>query len=107
MLNKKGIKVLSLFFIDKVSNYREYDKDNNPIKGKYAYNLIMKDQEKLLSIDNPLRFIFSHSALMEDWDNQNVFKICTLKECKGTYISRRQEIGSWTQTLCKPRRRKK
>ena len=43
MLNKKGIKVLSLFFIDKVSNYREYDKDNNPIKGKYAYNLIMKD----------------------------------------------------------------
>ena len=40
--NKKGIKVLSLFFIDKVSNYREYDKDNNPIKGKYAYNLIMK-----------------------------------------------------------------
>ena len=93
MLNKKGIKVLSLFFIDKVSNYREYDKDNNPIKGKYAYNLIMKGQEKLLSIDNPLRFIFSHSALMEDWDNQNVFKICTLKECKGTYISRRQEIG--------------
>ncbi len=121
MLNKKGIKVLSLFFIDKVSNYREYDKDNNPIKGKYAkmfeeeyaklitldkykdnenrdlevsfthngyfasdkkkgkivykdtngntkadddaYNLIMKDKEKLLSMDNPLRFIFSHSAL--------------------------------------------
>ena len=56
----------------------------------------MKDKEKLLSIDNSLRFIFSHSALMEDWDNQNVFKICTLKECKGTYISRRQEIGSWT-----------
>ena len=121
MLNKKGIKVLSLFFIYKVSNYREYDKDNNPIKGKYtkmfeeeyiklitldkyrenqnkdlevsfihngyfasdrkkgkivykdtngnikadddAYNLIMKDKVKLLSMDNSLRFIFSHSAL--------------------------------------------
>ncbi|WP_455538730.1 hypothetical protein [Terrisporobacter sp.] len=151
MLNKKGIKVLSLFFIDKVSNYREYDKDNNHIKGKYAkmfeeeynklitldkykdnenrdlevafthngyfasdkkkgkivykdtkgntkadddaYNLIMKDKEKLLSTDNPLRFIFSHSALREGWDNPNVFQICTLKESKGTYISRRQEIG--------------
>ena len=151
ILNKKGIKVLSLFFIDKVANYREYDKDNNPIKGKYAkmfeeeyaklitldkykdnenrdlevafthngyfasdkkkgkivykdtkgntkadddaYNLIMKDKERLLSMDNPLRFIFSHSALREGWDNPNVFQICTLKESKGTYISRRQEIG--------------
>ena len=150
-LNKRGIKVLSLFFIDKVVNYREYDKDNNPIKGKYAkmfeeeysklitlnkykdnenrdidvmfthngyfacdkkkgktvykdtkgntkadddaYNLIMKDKEKLLSMDNPLRFIFSHSALREGWDNPNVFQICTLKESKGTYIRRRQEIG--------------
>ena len=150
-LNPKGIKVLSLFFIDKVANYREYDKDNNPIKGKYAkmfeeeyakliclnkykenenlnldvsfthngyfaqdkkkgkivykdtkgntkldddaYNLIMKDKERLLSMDNPLRFIFSHSALREGWDNPNVFQICTLKESKGTYISRRQEIG--------------
>lgn len=151
ILNKNGIKVLSLFFIDKVSNYREYDKDHNYIKGKYArmfeeeytklitlnkykdneninlevehtyngyfaqdkkkgkvvykdtkgntkadddaYNLIMKDKEKLLSMDNPLRFIFSHSALREGWDNPNVFQICTLKESKGTYISRRQEIG--------------
>lgn len=150
-LNKRGIKVLSLFFIDKVANYREYDKDNNPIKGKYAkmfeeeynelinldkykdnenrdidvmfthngyfasdkkkgkivykdtkgntkadddaYNLIMKDKEKLLSMDNPLRFIFSHSALREGWDSPNVFQICTLKESKGTYIRRRQEIG--------------
>ena len=151
MLNQRGIKVLSLFFIDKVSNYREYDKDNNPIKGKYskmfeeeytklitldkykdnhnkdlevqlthngyfasdkkkgkiiykdtkgntkaddaAYNLIMKDKEKLLSMDNSLRFILSHSALIEGWDNPNVFQICTLKQSKGTYISRRQEIG--------------
>ena len=53
----------------------------------------MKDKEKLLSIDNSLRFIFSHSALREGWDNPNVFQICTLKESKGTYISRRQEIG--------------
>ena len=58
-----------------------------------AYNLIMKDKEKLLSMDNSLRFIFSHSALREGWDNPNVFQICTLKESKGTYISRRQEIG--------------
>ena len=58
-----------------------------------AYNLIMKDKERLLSMDNPLRFIFSHSALKEGWDNPNVFQICTLKESKGTDISRRQEIG--------------
>ena len=53
----------------------------------------MKDKEKLLSMDNSHRFIFSHSALREGWDNPNVFQICTLKESKGTYISRRQEIG--------------
>lgn len=150
-LNPRGIKVLSLFFIDKVANYRDYDKDGNPIKGKYAlmfeeeykklikkpkyhtlfkeidvdtdverihngyfaqdkkgklkdtkgntqadtdiYSLIMKDKEKLLSFDEPLRFIFSHSALREGWDNPNVFQICTLKDSGGTYVSRRQEIG--------------
>lgn len=53
----------------------------------------MKDKVKLLSMDNSLRFIFSHSALREEWDDPNVFQICTLKESKGTYISRRQEIG--------------
>ena len=53
----------------------------------------MKDKVKLLSMDNSLRFIFSHSALREGRDNPNVFQICTLKESKGTYISRRQEIG--------------
>jgi type III restriction enzyme len=52
----------------------------------------MKDKEKLLSIDNPLRFIFSHSALREGWDNPNVFQICTLNETKST-IKKRQEIG--------------
>ncbi|WP_339170242.1 DEAD/DEAH box helicase family protein [Anoxybacillus sp. FSL W8-1294] len=150
-LRHRGIKVLSLFFIDKVANYRDYDQDGNPIKGKYAvmfeeeyqkliqkpkyrtlfndidvdipiekvhngyfaqdkkgrlkdtkgnteadtdvYNLIMKDKERLLSLDEPLRFIFSHSALREGWDNPNVFQICTLKDSAGTYVSRRQEIG--------------
>ncbi len=147
----RGIKVLSLFFIDRVAHYRDYDQDGNPIKGKYAqmfeeeylkvikkpkyrtllnemnldtdvekmhngyfaqdkkgrlkdtkgntaadqdtYNLIMKDKERLLSLTEPLRFIFSHSALREGWDNPNVFQICTLKDSAGTYVSRRQEIG--------------
>jgi type III restriction enzyme len=149
--NHRGIKVLSLFFIDKVANYRDYDKEGNPVKGKYAtmfeveyrqlvkkpkyqtlfkdvdldtevdkvhngyfaqdkkgklkdtkgntaadtdvYSLIMKEKERLLSLDEPLRFIFSHSALREGWDNPNVFQICTLKDSGGTYVSRRQEIG--------------
>ena len=144
-LNKLGIKVLSLFFIDKVANYRQYDSAGNPIKGKFAewfeelyqeyitnpafselnkfpvkdihngyfsqdskgkvkdtsgetkadddtYGLIMKEKEKLLNLDNSLRFIFSHSALREGWDNPNVFQICTLNETKSD-IKKRQEIG--------------
>lgn len=144
-LNKLGIKVLSLFFIDKVANYRNYDSAGNPNEGKFAewfeeiyqefvskptfkeldrfpvneihngyfsqdkkgkfkdtsgetkadddtYSLIMKDKEKLLNIDNSLRFIFSHSALREGWDNPNVFQICTLNETKSD-IKKRQEIG--------------
>lgn len=151
MLNHRGIKVLSLFFIDKVANYRDIDSNGNPVKGKYArmfeeeykkliqkpkyhtlfkdidiytdvekvhngyfaqdkkgklkdskgnteadaeiFSLIMKDKERLLSLSEPLRFIFSHSALKEGWDNPNVFQICTLKDSSGTYVSRRQEIG--------------
>ena len=142
---KEGIKVLSLFFIDRVSNYRSYDALGNIIKGKFAiwfeeiysqviqkkeycelknididkmhdgyfsadnkkkfkdtsgetkadddtYNLIMRDKEKLLGLENPLRFIFSHSALREGWDNPNVFQICTLNETKSE-IKKRQEIG--------------
>ena len=146
-LTPMGIKVLSLFFIDKVSNYRDYDAPDT--KGKYArmfeeeyakaikkpkynslfsdmdtdslpelvhegyfsadkkglkdtsgttkadedtYTLIMKDKEKLLSFDSKLKFIFSHSALKEGWDNPNVFQICTLNETKST-IKKRQEIG--------------
>lgn len=144
-LNKLGIKVLSLFFIDKVANYRSYDAAGNPLKGKFAewfeeiyleyiskpafielnkfsveethngyfsqdnkgkvkdtsgetkadddtYSLIMRDKEKLLNLDNSLRFIFSHSALREGWDNPNVFQICTLNETKSE-IKKRQEIG--------------
>jgi len=140
-----GIKVLSLFFIDKVANYRSYDKVGNEIKGKFAewfeelyeiekakavyrdliqfetadihngyfaqdskgkvkdtsgdtkadydtYQLIMKDKEKLLDSNVPLRFIFSHSALREGWDNPNVFQICTLNETKSG-MKKRQEIG--------------
>ncbi len=141
----KGIKVLSLFFIDKVKNYRDYDAAGNAIQGKFAqwfeeiyqaeilkptlkglitypvsdvhngyfsqdnkgrlkdtggetqadddtYKLIMQDKEKLLDMATPLRFIFSHSALREGWDNPNVFQICTLNETKSE-IKKRQEIG--------------
>ncbi len=144
-LNKLGIKVLSLFFIDKVVNYRSYDAAGIALKGKFAewfeeiyqeyiskpafkeldkfpveethngyfsadkkgafkdtsgetkadddtYSLIMRDKEKLLGLDNSLRFIFSHSALREGWDNPNVFQICTLNETKSD-IKKRQEIG--------------
>ena len=59
-----------------------------------AYDLIMKDKERLLSLDEPVRFIFSHSALKEGWDNPNVFQICTLKNPEGgSEIRRRQEVG--------------
>ncbi|WP_312885549.1 restriction endonuclease [Enterobacter kobei] len=57
-----------------------------------AYDLILKDKERLLSLAEPVRFIFSHSALREGWDNPNVFVICTLKHSDNT-ISRRQEVG--------------
>lgn len=172
-LYNKGIKVLSLFFIDEVAKYRQYDEDNNPVDGEYvqifkeqyqqvlnevldlnlendpyfdylkaievdrthngyfsidkkskrltnpaidkkaeeaqvsndidAYDLILKDKESLLAFPDPLdseldkqkknvRFIFSHSALREGWDNPNVFVICTLKHSDNV-ISRRQEVG--------------
>jgi len=152
-----GIKVLSLFFIDAVDKYRQYDADGNPVKGDYArifeeeyrrlakhpdyqvlfkevdmttaaedvhdgyfsidkkkvgaksvevfkdtkgttkadddtYSLIMRDKEKLLSFETPLKFIFSHSALREGWDNPNVFQICALREMSSEQ-QRRQTIG--------------
>lgn len=160
LLRPKGIKVLSLFFIESVARYRQYDKDGNPVKGDYArifeeeyrraaklpafqslfgevdlaqeaaavhdgyfsidkkgrwadpeldkggglknetsradaergYNLIMKEKEKLLSFGTPLKFIFSHSALKEGWDNPNVFQICALREM-GSERERRQTLG--------------
>ena len=155
----QGIKVLTLFFIDEVARYRDYDRDDekgeyarifeeeysaalneiqqdlflpetyqdylagmnvdqihngyfsidkkskrlvNPKMGKKAteaeaddvdaYDLILKDKERLLSFAEPTRFIFSHSALREGWDNPNVFVICTLKHSDNA-ISRRQEVG--------------
>ena len=132
-LNPLGIKVLSLFFIDKVENYRtnaqgelgkfyewfeelyeletkqsasgvhngyfSQDKKGNAKNSNGTtkddndtYELIMKDKERLLSLDEPVRFIFSHSALKEGWDNPNVFQICTLNETTST-IKKRQEIG--------------
>ena len=158
-LFSQGIKVLSLFFIDEVAKYRQYD-DNGEQPGEYAlifeeeyrkqldenltlfgdaydkylkgidpsrthngyfsidkktkrlvdpkmkktgetkgetddvdaYDLILKDKERLLSFEEPVRFIFSHSALREGWDNPNVFVICTLKHSDNT-VSRRQEVG--------------
>ena len=152
VLNKQGIKVLSLFFIDKVANYRKYDREGNQLNGEYAqifeteyhrlirqprynglaqnlfcqdatqvhdgyfsidksrsnrlkdtrgnskrdgdtYSLIMRDKEKLLSFNEKVRFIFSHSALREGWDNPNVFQICTLRERGSSNITPRQQIG--------------
>jgi type III restriction enzyme len=153
-LRPQGIKVLSLFFIDAVDKYRQYDADGNAVKGDYArifeeeyrraaklpeyntlfkevdltraaeevhngyfsidkkggwtdteennqgnrdnaeraYNLIMKEKEELLSFETPLKFIFSHSALREGWDNPNVFQICALRDIQ-TERERRQTIG--------------
>ena len=58
-----------------------------------AYDLILKDKERLLSFSNPVRFIFSHSALREGWDNPNVFQICTLKHGGSSPTQKRQEVG--------------
>ena len=128
-LKDDNIKVLSLFFIDKVDNYlnggilqkifdEEFDKfkHENPdfkdlepekVRNGYfskmktnksiendseAFNLIMKEKEKLLSFSEPTCFIFSHSALREGWDNPNVFNICTLNQSVSN-LKKRQEIG--------------
>lgn len=144
-LKGRGIKVLSLFFIDKVASYRIYNDDGTTALGKvgvwfeeaYAeltakpmykgvipfeatqvhdgyfsrdkkgrakdtrgntvddeetYALIMRNKERLLDPKEPLRFVFSHTALREGWDNPNVFQICTLREV-GSELERRQQIG--------------
>ncbi len=156
-LFEMGIKTLSLFFIDEVAKYRQYDEDGNELLGEYgrifeeeytailneyltlfdtpyqkylrsieladthkgyfsidkktgrsinserkrgsefsddisAYDLILKNKERLLSFEEPTRFIFSHSALREGWDNPNVFQICTLKHSDSS-TQKRQEVG--------------
>ncbi len=153
----QGIKTLSLFFIDEVARYRQYNNDSEEVLGEYgkifeeeymtvlhkklslitspyqqylkatcsdvsrvhqgyfsidkgkavnssvkrgsdisddisAYELILKNKERLLSFNEPTRFIFSHSALREGWDNPNVFQICTLKHSQSE-IAKRQEVG--------------
>lgn len=153
----KGIKTLSLFFIDEVAKYKSYDEQGDEVKGVFqqifeeeytnllnkhlslfddayqvyllrfrteeihngyfsidkksgraidskpgkksdlsddisAYDLILKNKERLLSFDEPTRFIFSHSALREGWDNPNVFQICTLRH-SNSEVNKRQEVG--------------
>jgi type III restriction enzyme len=82
------------FSIDKKGTWSDTAENNqgNRENAERAYNLIMKDKEKLLSFDTKLKFIFSHSALREGWDNPNVFQICALREI-GTERERRQTIG--------------
>ena len=81
-IDKKGHEIDSK--INDKKEYLSFDED--------AYDLIMKDKERLLSLNEPVRFIFSHSALREGWDNPNIFQICTLKH-SNSEISKRQEIG--------------
>ena len=82
------------FSIDKARRWIDTADNNQAARdnAERAYNLIMKDKEKLLSFDTKLKFIFSHSALKEGWDNPNVFQICALREM-GTERERRQTIG--------------
>ena len=82
------------FSIDRKGGWTDTAENNqaNRDNAERAYNLIMREKEKLLSLDTPLRFIFSHSALREGWDNPNVFQICTLRDIR-TERERRQTIG--------------
>jgi len=82
------------FSIDKKGTWTDTTENNqgNRDNAERAYNLIMRDKERLLSFETPLKFIFSHSALKEGWDNPNVFQICALRDM-GTERERRQTIG--------------
>ena len=82
------------FSIDRKGGWTDTAENNqaNRDNAERAYNLIMKEKEKLLSLDEPLKFIFSHSALREGWDNPNVFQICALREIQ-TERERRQTVG--------------
>ena len=84
-IDKKGRAVNS-----KVKRGSEFAEGEDAVA---AYDLILKDKERLLSFEEPVRFIFSHSALREGWDNPNVFQICTLKGSGDSDISKRQEVG--------------
>lgn len=79
-------------FIENEKSIKKDDEGNRISFDNDAYDLIMKDKERLLSLSEPVRFIFSHSALREGWDNPNIFQICTLKH-SNSEISKRQEIG--------------
>ncbi len=95
VLFSKGIKVLTLFSIDKKTSrlvdpaFKKTGESKGETDDVDAYDLILKDKERLLSFEEPTRFIFSHSALREGWDNPNVFVICALKHSDNT-VSRRQ-----------------
>ena len=82
------------FSIDRKGGWKESAENNQTDRdnAERAYNLIMRDKEKLLSLETPLKFIFSHSALREGWDNPNVFQICALRDIR-TERERRQTIG--------------
>ncbi len=82
------------FSIDKKGTWTDTDENNqgNRENAERAYNLIMRDKEKLLGFETKLKFIFSHSALKEGWDNPNVFQICVLRDI-GSEMARRQTIG--------------
>ena len=82
------------FSIDKRGGWTDTSENNQISRenAERAYNLIMRDKEKLLSFDTPLKFIFSHSALREGWDNPNIFQICALRDIR-TELERRQTIG--------------
>ena len=84
----------SYFSIDRRGGWTDTAENNqtNRENAERAYNLIMRDKEKLLSLDQPLKFIFSHSALREGWDNPNVFQICALRDIRSE-LARRQTIG--------------
>lgn len=92
----RGIPVEKLhngyFAQDKKGNFKDSNENRSTQADDEVYNLIMKDKERLLSLEEPLRFIFSHSALREGWDNPNVFQICTLNETR-SIPKKRQEIG--------------
>lgn len=88
----ENIAVVHGGYFAKTSNGEYTDNENAMEKNKEIYDLILKDKEKILSLSEPLEFIFSHSALGVGWDNPNVFTICTLNESQ-SYIKKRQEIG--------------